>query len=289
MHDRGMSKPNEKMAAYWNEQAGPRWVRNLDRMDAAIEDIGLAAIEVGAPSAGERVLDVGCGCGTTTLELARRVGPKGLVHGLDISGPMLDRARERLAEAGHAHATVERGDAQVHDFDQPFDLVFSRFGVMFFEDPTAAFANLLTAVRPGGRMAFVCWRARELNPWMWTAMLAAAQHVDLPPAPDDPHAPGPFGLHDAERLSRILSEAGWSGASLDDIEVTMRIGGGVSVDQAVAFSMESGPMPDLLRDADEPTRERVAASVREVLLPHEGPDGVAMPGAARIVSARRPG
>jgi SAM-dependent methyltransferase len=283
-----MSKPNEKMAAYWNEQAGPRWVQHQEQLDATIADIGLAAIEAGAPERGESVLDVGCGCGTTTLELARRVGEQGRVQGLDVSGPMLERARQRITEAGYEQVRLELGDAQVTPFAGDFDLVFSRFGVMFFEDPSAAFANLRSAVRPGGRLAFVCWRARELNPWMWTAMMAAAQHVELPAAPDDPHAPGPFGLHDAERLSRILAEAGWTDASLEDVQVTMRIGGGVPVDEAVAFAMESGPLPDLLRDANEATRERVAASVREVLLPHEGPEGVAMSGAARIVSARRP-
>jgi len=283
-----MSKPNEKMAAYWDAKAGPRWVEKSKRLDDAIEEFGLAAIEVGAPSAGESVLDVGCGCGATTLELARRVGPDGRVHGLDLSTPMIERARERIAESGHEHVVIERGDAQVQEFEAPFDLVFSRFGIMFFEDPVAAFTNLLAAARPGGRLAFVCWRERERNPWMWTAMKAAAQHVEPPAQPDDPHAPGPFGLHHRERLAGILDDAGWVDATLTDIDVTMRIGGGVPLDEAVAFAMGSGPLPDLLVDIDEAVRERVRLSIREALAPHETPRGVEMPGATRVVSARRP-
>jgi SAM-dependent methyltransferase len=283
-----MTTPNEKMAAYWNEEAGPRWVDLQEKLDASIHGIGLEAIEAAAPAAGESVLDVGCGCGATVLELARRVGPAGRVHGLDLSEPMLGRARERAQAEGHAHVSFERADAQVRAFDGGFDLAFSRFGVMFFDDPVAGFGNLRSAVRTGGRLAFVCWREREKNPWMWTAMAASAHLIELPPPPEDPHAPGPFGLHDAERLAGLLADAGWADAELRDLDVTMKVAGGGPLDRAVEHAMQMGPMPGALAGVDEDTRERVREAIREALKEHQQPEGVLMPAAARIVTARRP-
>ena len=283
-----MSTPNEKMAAYWNREAGPRWVQLQEKLDESIREIGLAAIEAGSPAEGESVLDVGCGCGATLLELARRVGPGGRVHGLDISEPMLARARERVEAEGHGHVELTRADAQVHALDGTFDLAFSRFGVMFFEDPVAGFGNLRTAVRSGGRLTFVCWREREKNPWMWIGLKAAAEFVELPPPPEDPHAPGPFGLHDAERLARILEEAGWADAELRDLDTTMKVGGGGPLERAVEHAMQMGPMPGALAEVDEATRERVREAIHAALKEHQGPEGVILPAAARIVTARRP-
>src|SRR5881628_2723223 len=154
--------------------------------------------------AGERVIDIGCGCGDTTIALARRVGPAGLVLGIDVSAPMLARAADAAREAGVAHVRFEHADAQTHRFPaQAFDVLYSRFGVMFFSDPAAAFGNLRTALRPGGRLGFVCWQAVPENPWIAVPLEAAAQHMALPPPPA-PGAPGPFSFADPERVRRIL-------------------------------------------------------------------------------------
>src|SRR5262249_6517301 len=148
----------------------------------------------------ERVLDVGCGTGQTSIELARRAGPGGAVTGIDISAPMLARARARAADAGARTVTFLDADAQTHRFDPAsLDVCFSRFGIMFFAAPDAAFANLRSALRPAGRLAFVCWQSMRDNPWMLVPLMAAAAHITLPPPPA-PDAPGPFSFADADRV-----------------------------------------------------------------------------------------
>ena len=184
---------------YWNDEAGPKWVRLQELLDHQLADLGLFVVERAAPAAGERVLDIGCGCGASSLELAQRVGPKGSVLGVDVSEPMLARARERARHAGVDNLQFQRGDAQVTPFEPgSFDLVHSRFGIMFFEDPPAAFANMRRALAPNGRVTFVCWQPLSENPWMRIPMAAALPHIELPPIPA-PGAPGPFALGDDGR------------------------------------------------------------------------------------------
>ncbi len=169
--------PNAEQIQYWNEQRGRAWVAQQELIEAQLAPLGRHAMDRAAIAAGERVLDVGCGCGQTTLELARRVGPRGSVLGADISSVMLGRARELAGAAGATNVRFEEADAQTHAFPPAgFDVLFSRFGVMFFADPRAAFANLRTALRPGARVAFVCWQALPLNPWMAVPLAAALQH-----------------------------------------------------------------------------------------------------------------
>ncbi|MDF2901645.1 MAG: SAM-dependent methyltransferase, partial [Phenylobacterium sp.] len=193
------STANADQIAYWNNAAGETWAALQDRLDRQIEPLGLRAIEAGAPQPGERVLDIGCGCGQTSFELARRVGPSGRVLGVDISAPMLEVARQRAAGAA-ANVSFIEADAQTHAFQNGgFDLAISRFGVMFFDDPTAAFRNIGAALRPGGRLSFVCWRPMLENAWMATPLFAAMPL--LPPLPPpDPAAPGPFAFADPERV-----------------------------------------------------------------------------------------
>src|SRR6185369_15072156 len=195
------------------------------------------AMDAAAVAAGERVLDVGCGCGSTTIELARRAGPTGHVVGADISGPMLADARARTAAAGLGNVELVHADAQTHAFPpSAFDLVFSRFGVMFFADPTAAFANLRGALRPGGRLAFVCWRSLPENPWMAVPLMAALQHLPPPTIPG-PEDPGPFSFADRGRVERILGGAGWSDVTVTPLDETLTLPGG-EIPQTVGFLME---------------------------------------------------
>src|SRR5262245_12673652 len=202
------SGPNTDMIKYWNDQVAAKWVADNDQLDAMLSPLGAAAIDRGAPRAGERVIDVGCGMGQTSLQLAERVGAKGAVLGVDISTPMLERARERARAAGVTQASFENADAQTHSFPPAsFALLFSRFGVMFFADPTAAFTNLGRALKPGGRLAFVCWQPLLQNPWMRDMLGAIAKHVTLPP-PAAPNAPGPFAFGDPARVRGILERAG---------------------------------------------------------------------------------
>jgi SAM-dependent methyltransferase len=279
--------PNAEQVTFWNDQAGPIWVARQRALDRMIAPFGERAIAALAPRPGERIVDVGCGCGDTSLAIARRVTPSGAVLGVDVSEPMLGRARERAAAEGLAHARFVAGDAQTHHFAAgSADAVFSRFGVMFFVDPTAAFANLRSALQPDGRLAFVCWQERAANPWMMTVLMALASVVPLPPPPA-PDAPGPFSLGDGDRLRRILDGAGFRDVALDAFEPEIVLGGGGTLDETVEFALDLGPTAAALREAGPEAQPKVAAALRETLARFMTPGGVAMRSAAWIVTARR--
>jgi len=278
---------NQEQIRYWNEQGGPRWVQLQQKLDAQIGPLGLVALQRATIQPGARVVDVGCGCGQTSLELAELVGPNGFVLGIDISQPMLNRARDRQQELGVTNLEFRTADAQTHQFDRErFDIAFSRFGVMFFEDPTAAFRNLRTALRPNGRLTFLCWQALDKNAWANVPLKAALQHVP-PPPPPVPGAPGPFAFADPERVRQILTNAGFTAVHCEPYEAVLSMGGAATVDEAVEFSLEIGPVARLLADADTVTRTRVAQSVREALTLYARSEGVQLPAAVWIVQARR--
>lgn len=277
-----MSGGNDDQIAYWNAGAGETWAALQARMDAQLEPLGRAAQAALAPQPGERVLDIGCGSGQTTLALARAVGPGGSATGLDISRPLLDVAKARAAAERVANAVFIEADAQAHPFaPAEFDVAFSRFGVMFFADPPAAFANIRKGLKSGGRLAFVCWRAPDQNPFMTLPMAAAADL--LPPAPPPtPGAPGPFAFADPERVRTILTEAGFQ-----DIAITPhdeKIGSG-TLDQTLEVSLKVGPLGAMLRENPD-KREAVVGAVRKALAEHDGPDGVKIASATWIVTAR---
>jgi SAM-dependent methyltransferase len=278
MTDAADAGPNAAQALYWNESAGPTWVRLQAALDAQIRDVGLAAMAALAPAAGERLLDIGCGCGDTTLELAGRVGAAGKVLGADISAPMLAVARQRAA--GLANVSFAQADAQVHPFE-PVDAIYSRFGVMFFADPAAAFANLRRALRPGGRVAFVCWRSPAENPVLTAAMAAAAPLLPEPPPPPDPIAPGPFAFADKDRVAGILRAAGFTNVSIEPHNSKM---GWPDVETGLSLALFIGPLGALLRQHPE-LHEKVVGAVRGFLEANCGPDGIRLDAATWIVRA----
>src|SRR5262245_14865324 len=279
---------NAEQIRYWNEVNAEKWIRFRRAIDEQIGPLGRAAMEKAAIRSGERALDVGCGCGDTTLEIARRVGPTGFVVGLDVSAPMLAEATTRAREAGASNARFSNSDAQTHRFSSgAFDVGFSRFGVMFFADPVRAFANLGGALGPGGRLAFVCWQALDRNPWMGVPMKAAAREIPIPP-PADPLGPGPFAFADSDRVRRILTDAGFTNVAIDAHEEVLSIGGRADVDAAAEFLMQMGPTGAALRQADPSAEPRVRAAIAKAVAPFLGSDGVRMPSAAWIVLALRP-
>ena len=277
------TNPNARQIAYWNEQGGRTWAELNDLLDRQIHEVRVRAIDTLAPTAGERLLDVGCGGGQTTVALAARVGAAGAVTGVDISRPMLELARRRAE--GLANVRFLEADAQVHDFGEGvFDAIFSRFGVMFFADPTAAFANLRRALRVGGRLAFACWRTPAENPFMTGPAMAAS--ALLPPAgpPPDPTAPGPFAFADAERVRGILQSAGFEGVAFERVDLPL---GGMALEDALNLALRVGPLGARLRENPE-LAPRVRDSVRDVLAANLKDGRVWMPGAIWIVTARRP-
>jgi len=287
MDDTATPHPNAQMHEYWNGLAGEKWVRLERRLDEGLQPFADGLFAAARLRPGERVLDVGCGCGATTLEAARRVGPEGRAVGVDISAIMLTRARQRAEELSLANASFELLDAQSDRLPPAeFDAIVSRFGMMFFAHPEAAFANLLTALRPGGRIAFVCWQKLEANPWMLLPTLAAMQHVTVQ-RPADPHSPGPFAFADAERVRRLMESAGWQDVAIARFEIPFASGGGGTLDETVDFMMEMGPAAPALREADSATRARVRQAVYEALEPFEKSGGVLMDAAAWIFTARR--
>ena len=280
--------PNAEQIEYWNEKSGPKWVANADLLDAQIGPLGELVMDRAGIREGERVLDVGCGCGQTTLQLTARVGARGRVLGVDISGPMLSRARERGAVTQGARVEFLLADAQTASFGSGgFDLVFSRFGVMFFSDPIAAFANLRRALAPRGRLAFVCWQALDRNPWMAVPLATAAKHVSLPPPPL-PGTPGPMALADPERVARVLDQAGFQDVSLESVETQLVIGGGGGVEEAARFLLEGvGPTSQAMREASADALPVVGRAVRAALERYLTPRGVEMGAAVWIVTASR--
>jgi SAM-dependent methyltransferase len=287
MEAKTTGNPNAAMHEYWNGLAGEKWVRLERRLDEGLQPFADGLFAAARLHAGEHVLDVGCGCGATTLEAARRVAPGGAAVGIDISAIMLTRARERAHDLGIPNAAFDLIDAQCDPIRRSdFDVVISRFGVMFFSHPETALENLRGALRPGGRIAFVCWQRLEANPWMFLPTLAAMQHVAVQ-RPADPNAPGPFAFADADRVRGVMEKAGWHGVRVSRFEIPFATGGGGSLDETVDFMMEMGPAAQPLREADSETRARVRKAIYETMKPYERNGGVLMDAAAWIFTASR--
>ena len=282
-----MSPPDPPRASQsFVEKGGEAWVRMQDRTDVLIDGLGRVAIERLGDVTGERILDVGCGCGQTLLQLADLAGPSGHVLGVDISPPMLARAGERAA--GRTTIELALGDAQTYRFvSGAFDAVYSRFGVMFFDDPRAAFANLRAGARPGGRLSFVCWQEPSKNPWAARPLEAVMRLLPESAMPDmlREGRPGPFFLSDPARVRAILGAAGWKDVSLEAVEMPLHLGGAATVDEAVEYSLQIGPAARAMDGAPEELKPALEAALREAYAPFATPRGVFMDGAAFVVVA----
>lgn len=285
-----MAEQNAYQVADWNGQSGERWVANQARLDAMVAVFGEAAIEAAAPAAGERVLDVGCGAGASSLALAARVGAGGQVLGVDISAPLIGRARALAPQ--DTPVLFQVADAGCAELPEgAFDILFSRFGVMFFDDPTAAFAHMRRALRPGGRVAFVCWRGAAENDWVRLPM-GALKGIVPPSALPDPEAPGPFSFGDRGRVTRILTAAGFTDIAIVPFDASVPFGEGgtrdAAIDDAVKMMLEVGPLSRVLADRPDDIRARASAAVRAAFAGLPGERSVMLDGAAWIVMGRTP-
>lgn len=274
---------NADQLAFWNGSGGHTWVARQEHTDITFAPVSEALMALAAPCAGERVLDIGCGCGATTLELARAVGNTGSVAALDISAPMLAEGRARAQTAGIANVDWLQIDAATATLGR-FDLLVSHFGVMFFGHPVAAFANMRRAASLGARMAFVCWRPLAENPWMGIPMQAVLSH--LPPRPKaDPQAPGMFAFADPQRVSEILTAAGWAPPRLDKFDVDLDVAAGRGLEEAVAQSTQIGAINSWLRGQPAEIVTAAARSIRETLSAHLNGASVRLRGAMWLVSS----
>jgi len=273
---------NEQQIEFWNGPSGQRWASLTEVTDRSLSFITAALLPFAAAKKGERVLDVGCGCASTTLALSEAVGPSGAVTGVDISRPMLDVARRRAAETGAKISFLE-ADASFHAFNAEYELIFSRFGVMFFADPIRAFANIRKALSPTGRLAFVCWRALPENVWA-ARPLAAALDLIPPQPPIDPFAPGPFAFADSARLTSILRDAGFREPRADPLDTVMNMG--ATVEDAARAALSVGPLARAAGEVDDATKAKILERVGGVVAEFKTPAGITPPVACWLVSAR---
>lgn len=270
---------NQDQIDYWNGPAGQCWAQSQEALDHNLQAITAALLPFVAVKPGERVLDVGCGCGTTTLSYADAAGQSGHVVGLDISAPMLALARSR---AGSKPIEFIHADASVYALKPQFDVVASRFGVMFFADPAAAFANIRNGLKPGGRLRFVCWRAMLDNVWA-TVPLGAARDLLPPQQPPEPNAPGPFAFADQARLKSILERAGFKNVKIEKLDTKVYMS--ATAREAAQFALGIGPLARAVAECDDATKAKIAERVAVALKQFETPAGVAPPAACWLVGA----
>ena len=275
-----MNPSNTAPALPQDDVRARAWAEVRDLLELQLAPLGRRAMAALAPRSGDRVLDIGCGGGTTALELAQAVAPNGTVVGIDLSPEVLAFAQDAAQECEQVRFV--QGDAQVFPFEPTsFDAAYSRFGVMFFADPTAAFMNIRRSLTPNGRLAFVCWRALEENPLDMLPLKAASAH--LPPQPADvTNAPGPFSFANPDRVRKILERAGFA-----EINITAHdelVGSG-DIDAMLAVVSRVGALGKILRENPE-LRASTLPEVRTALAAYDGPDGVKLNAATWIVTAR---
>ena len=275
---------NADQIAYWNGPAGQRWADRQQAQDILLGPVADLVIDRAKPKPGERVIDIGCGSGVTTIGFAQKVAPSGHALGVDISGPMLARARASAPQGLPVDFVL--ADATVYPFDPAsFDLLVSRFGVMFFADPVVSFANMRKALKPSGRLAFACWREPRENPWMIAPLMAVYKHVPKLP-PQGPEDPGPFAFASEERVHRILGGAGFTGIAMEACPLSLDVAIGRGLDAAVQGALEIGPAHRALDGQPPEIVAAATSSIREALAPSAKGDTVPLPGSIWIVTAR---
>ncbi len=270
---------NEGQKEYWNGNAGATWVESQDRLDRLLAPISDAAVAAAAVVSGERVVDIGCGCGTTSKQLADRGAA---VWGIDISAPMLAHARQRFK--GTPNLAFSQADAATQKFTADHQLLFSRFGVMFFDDPVAAFTNLRTALTADGRLVFACWQAAAANEWLSIAGRAVQPFMPQNTNPAPPAGgPDPFAFADTGYVEGILQKSGFGKVTFQSLTPTLHLAD--DLDGAIAFQSRIGPLSRVLGELEGNQRVQALAAAREALAPHVGADGVRLGAAAWLVTA----
>jgi SAM-dependent methyltransferase len=268
---------NQGQKDYWNGAAGETWVESQERLDKLLGPLSDVAIERAAPKAGERVVDIGCGCGTTSAELTKRGAA---VWGIDISAPMLAHAKSRFK--GMANLAFSLTDAATQAFTPDHQLLFSRFGVMFFEDPVAAFRNLRTALAADGRLIFLCWQEAAKNQWLSVAGRAVQPFLPQTAAPA-PSGPDPFAFADTQYVTSILNQSGFRDIHFESLTPELHLAD--DLDGAIRFQTRVGPLARVLAELQGEVRDKALNAAREALSAHLTSDGLKLRAAAWLVTA----
>jgi SAM-dependent methyltransferase len=280
---------NTEQIEFWNGEAGQRWADSDAMMERILAPVTEALLAHARLSGQTRALDVGCGGGSQSVRLAQELGGDASVLGVDVSAPMLKIAQQKAQshEQGRARLEFMEADASACDFEpDSFDLLFSRFGVMFFDDPQAAFSNLGKALRPQARLAFCCWQKPQENKWAWQPLQAALKYLP-PPEKQDPHAPGPFAFADPARLQSILGGSGFCDVEIVSHAVQMQFGQSTNLEGALADLVNIGPVARMLEGQTDDVKARVQADLEQEMAIYFEDGTLKIPGAVWFVTARR--
>ena len=280
-----MSEVNKNQRDFWSGKGGDIWVERQNAMDTMLSPLGEAALNKLNLNEGENVLDIGCGCGHTTLNIAKRISPDGQVTGLDISKPMLKRAKESANEMSISNASFNCVDVQTDDMgEEVYSAAFSRFGVMFFEDPVAAFCNINKSLITGASLSFVCWQSPALNPWQSLFIEAVKKYVDLPSPP--PRSPSPFAFMESEYVSSILEESNFQNIMIEGHEAEVNMFSGRSLSDSVKDYISINPVVSgMLKDSTEQEKTEIINSAIGAFSPYYSEKGLMFPSATWLVTA----
>ena len=279
-------KVNVDQKKFWNESKGKSWVKLQPKIDSLLKPIGEAALTKLNPIRGEKIAELGCGTGTMSFLISEKIGTSGLVHGFDISKPMLDYAEKRRINNNIVNIRYTLADLQTYAFkENPFDALFSRFGVMFFDNPVVAFSNLRRSLKRGGRFIFACWAKRLENDWIELPTEIASQFLELPPTPPE-KTPGPFAFEDKDYVTNILDEAGWKNIKIENFSCAHSAGN--TLNEAARFLGKMGPMSGPIENSDAETREKFFETLKLRLSEYKTDEGVMMNFSTWIVSALNP-
>ena len=282
-----MSEVNKNQKDFWSGKGGDIWVERQNAMDTMLSPLGEAALNKLNFNEEENVLDIGCGCGHTTLNIAKRIGPSGNVTGLDISEPMLKRAKESAVEMSITNTLFKCVDVQTEDLgDQIYSAAFSRFGVMFFEDSIAAFKNINKSLISGGYLSFVCWQSPAVNPWQSLFIQEVKKFLDLPSPP--PRSPGPFAFMESEYVSSILEESKFQDITIEGHEAEVNMFSGRSLSDSVKDYISINPVvTEMLKESSENQIAEIVNSGIEAFSPYYSEKGLIFPSATWLVTARK--
>ncbi|NNK78143.1 MAG: methyltransferase domain-containing protein [Litoreibacter sp.] len=288
--DQKVESEDSEFVKFWNEVLVPKFIDWKHVLVGGLSQHSEGVLPLLEIYHGDRVLDAGAGFGDTACMLAERVGPEGEVVGMDCCDAFLEFGREDAARRSLDNVRFEVADVETYPFQGDYDMVFSRFGTMFFSNPVPALRNMRMALKPGGRLTHIVWRARADNPWLNAAKDVVLAH--LPPPDDDAQScgPGPFSMANEEMVRGMMKSAGFEDITFDRVDASVRMGN--DIEDSIGFQMALGPAGEVVREAGDVATQKdaeIRADLRELLRPHATDDGVWMDSSSWVISARNPG